>query len=565
VQWAKKMAVAFISGEECLSVMRDSSFAAKWDRLHQKCTWATAFQKFDFVEAWFTCYQHEFEPVIIYQLCDDGELCGLLPLARHRRNQNWTVAGAHQCEYQMWIAMEEKSAIFIQESLRYLINYHRLKKINFRFIIDAKLMEWTRLGEWKEHVWINGKKRPVIDLEQRRQSNKHFIIKGNQSKLKRLKQIGDVRFERILSIEEFEAVLPEIEALYDFRLGAVYGTCPFQSDKNKSPFHRRMMEKVDLLHVTLMRVGNSIASFHVGNTNGEVVHIGLHSYSPRLSSVSPVYLHLELLATELAQENFKLFDLTPGDEQYKCLFANRIDTVYDLHVYSGKWPRFFDSLKKKLRVQTANLLSKAGLSQQVLWIAFRSLTPRSYRFGINAVRRCFGAWRGPARYRVNITCARDLPRPKVLNENNFRELFGVNGGSCDRYQNEFIRNAFKRLSDGQRLYTALREGRLIFCAWVFTPGRKGRAGLKGRPAIPSDVFIKDFFVDKAYADSSFLREALLQILSDAAQSSHLKEMHVYLPRRLQDLRGAMDSIGVEFQGLLKSNEEAESRETLGTE
>jgi CelD/BcsL family acetyltransferase involved in cellulose biosynthesis len=543
-----KTPIRILRGDECRRALADADFLAQWSRLHQQCRWASLYQTADFVQAWMESYRSHYEPILVFQTQAEGELCGLLPLGRSLKAGNWVVAGGHQAEYHAWLAAEEETTAFIEGTLHYLMKQHGLKKIQFRNILDPALLNWTHGQAWKRRITVTPEKRSLIDLAQRSDRGKRATMRTNRNKLNRLRRVGEVRFEQVQNPEEFKAIQPDIECMYDFRLGAAYGARPFQLDQHKGPFHLKMMETPGLLHVTVLKVGEDIVSFHIGNVvRGPILYSGLHSYSPEKARYSPVYLHLEMLASRLAEENYEFLDMGSGDEPYKQLFASKVETVYEIKIYADVWRRCLSWSRKQMLTFIAGILLKAGVSQQALWIAFRSLHPGAWRFGRNAVRRWIERLIGFEHYALDPALARQLPCRPVLNVNSARDLLQIDCGSYDRYQNEFIRSAFKRLSSGQRSYTATRNGRLVFCAWMIPASDSKQKVEKGSPRLPTRVDIQDLYIDGADAEPGFLREALLQLF---AESSQYEDARIRLPRWLRSLSPTIALLAGEFGGLL---------------
>src|SRR6185503_3382211 len=98
---------------------------------------------------------------------------------------------------------------------------------------------------------------------------------SNKSRLKRLEKIGRIQFKRISDPAEFEPIFDQIIEFYDARRIAVSGSAPFRNDPLKRAFHLAMMESPDLLHVTVMMVGDEIASAHLGACGRGEVQLGL--------------------------------------------------------------------------------------------------------------------------------------------------------------------------------------------------------------------------------------------------------------------------------------------------
>jgi hypothetical protein len=104
-------------GDDAWTQLADESFVREWDQLYDKCPWATCLQSSAFVRIWFDNYRAHFYPVIVSQRGEDHFLIGLLVLAASEGQRRLVVAGAHQAEYQAWLARPEDSGDFILGAL----------------------------------------------------------------------------------------------------------------------------------------------------------------------------------------------------------------------------------------------------------------------------------------------------------------------------------------------------------------------------------------------------------------------------------------------------------------
>ena len=126
---------------------------------------------------------------------------------------------------------------------------------------------------------------------------------------------------------------------YDARRMDVNGSAPFRNDPLKLEFHLAMMRCPNLLHVTVMTVGNQIASAHLGVCGRGEVQLGLIAHNPEFEKHSPGKFHILFLARMLMQEGYRQLDLTAGGDPYKERFANAHDDVHTLRVFPSGFGR----------------------------------------------------------------------------------------------------------------------------------------------------------------------------------------------------------------------------------
>src|SRR5207237_571175 len=128
-----------------------------------------------------------------------------------------------------------------------------------------------RIERFRRALWRLGDGREVAAKLRKR---------GNRSKINRLGRFGSLRFERLTTVDELKAAFETIIAQYDFRQGAVFGVCPFQSDRLKLAFHLRLMRIPGLLHATVLKAGDRLLAAHLGVADRGIVYGGFLTYSP---------------------------------------------------------------------------------------------------------------------------------------------------------------------------------------------------------------------------------------------------------------------------------------------
>ena len=120
------------NGDEAWKKLWEPKFLEDWNELYKKCFWSTSMQTPEFVTVWFENYKKLYTPIVIHQRDEANNLVGLLILAKNINE--FVVAGAHQAEYQVWIANEQHSETFINNALYQLDKQFSGIKLNFRYL-----------------------------------------------------------------------------------------------------------------------------------------------------------------------------------------------------------------------------------------------------------------------------------------------------------------------------------------------------------------------------------------------------------------------------------------------
>ena len=375
------MRVNFIEKELADNFLSDSKFIDEWKTLLECCPWATAFQGPDFVVTWYKSYQDYYDPILLVSKNNKGKLIGLLSLAKSLKDNSIVVAGDRQAEYQTWICSVETSADFPYLALKALRREIPSASLTFLYLPPKTPTDWVVNSDLEKIFHLDSLSRPLLSLS--RSGKNPLKKKSNKSKLNRLKKIGPVSLRRITSVKELEAIFDKLIEFYDLRQGAKHGVMPFSEDGIKRIFHTAMAAVEGLLHITILTVGNNIASVFLGAISGKEVQLGIIAYNPFLSKLSPGKIHILMLSELLLDEGFETLDLTPGGDSYKERFSNGHDNVQIMTVYSSALERkkqmtlnaIANQAKfvlKKLNIQPGelkNLVSKLSkMGSRLAWI-----------------------------------------------------------------------------------------------------------------------------------------------------------------------------------------------------
>ena len=75
------MRLEIITGTAAREAITSDEIVRRWDTLHRRCPWATAFQTHAFASAWYATYAAEWRPMLVYETDGAGVWSGLLALA----------------------------------------------------------------------------------------------------------------------------------------------------------------------------------------------------------------------------------------------------------------------------------------------------------------------------------------------------------------------------------------------------------------------------------------------------------------------------------------------------
>jgi CelD/BcsL family acetyltransferase involved in cellulose biosynthesis len=481
------MDIEILRGDAVIGALEDPAFQQAWDRLYDQCPWATVFQRLTYVSAWYRCYQQINEPVIV-SARSGGKIVALFPLAVDARSRRLVYAGAHQSEYQAWLAEPSIASDFLVETIRAVRRAFPGHPLYMKYIPPGVPLDACR-GR-------RGNRRYCSVVTHTRQLWKFSLPDADAAaeqhdtskrKLKALQKLGPLEFKRLATVEEFERVLPEIELQYDLRMGALYDTTPFRTDTAKDPFHRELFRVPGLLHVTTLAVGGRLVSAQVALCSRDTVHLGFWSQSPFMLRHSPGKLHLNMLGALVKNEGWDALDLTPGAASYKDRYAVVQEEVFELTAHAGR--RAF------LAARCRDAAESAARS------ALRSarLEPAKVKAFVSALPGRLKAMAGRA---PDAGAARNAGIAMWTETARARNLADVGGEGRDRLadlllypehgtgpRQELLSPAQDRFARGDHSWTVTEGGVLQWCGWF--GDRKAGASLAdvapGSPALTLPV------------------------------------------------------------------------------
>lgn len=548
------MNVEVIRGADADARLSGDAFVADWCALRAQCPWATAYQSAGFARAWYATYRQRWEPLLVLLRGEGGALQGLMALAVAEGGPRLVAAGAHQAEYQGWICRPELADEFPPRALRALREHVPGAVLKFQYLPAGTPTAWLAGAGPGRLYHLRRYNRPLLQFNDGSEIAESLSKEGNKSRLRRLKKLGPTRLERVADAAQLEAIFDTIIHWHDARRLAVNGSAPFRNDPLKRPFHLAMMREGGLLHVTVLKAGDRIASAHLNVCGRGVVQLGLLAHDPALSRHSPGKLHILLLAPLLMQEGYAHLDLTPGGEPYKARFANGSDPVYTLSVLPTFAARFRDSFRSGAEDAAKSLLRRfrvAPADAEALVDRLRRLgsAPSPLR-ALSLARKWIRSTRELTIHRYDAAKALPLDVADRFHRDAVEDLLAYAPLPGLPSRRQFVSEALARIEQGQHVYTCADEGGLLHYGWL---AERVTAEVAGRhapefPCPPDSAMVLHFYTFPRARRRGLAAECLRTMLRDAARVPGTRQIYAAVPADAEAALRLVAKIGFTVAG-----------------
>lgn len=552
-------------GSEAERVVSDPNFLAQWKRLYDHCSWGSVFQGPDFIVTWYNTYRNQFTPVIVTGSNLNGELVGLFTLAIAEESGQLVVAGTSEAEYHAWLAEPQDGNAFIESALEKLRAQFPNGSLSLLFMLPDVPIDWAAGGNrWGGHCHVRTLSRGLMEIGDG-SSFKDTLRKKKQSKINRLKRLGNLHLDRIQDPEELGAIFDEVTCYQTLRLRAIQNLSDVEHDPLKKTFYMNLMRLPRMIHATALRVDDKLASVQIHNYNKEQMRLGLITHSPFYARYSPGELHMLMTGAELAKEEIPLFDLTPGGN-YKDRYATHYDEVYVVIVFFNRVHCIRYKIKRKLAeaakaaIRFFNITPERArdafstfLDWRQKWLRLKpaDLLSESFR------RLKRGLWHTDELcvYTVELNQAHSLSGSQLIKRDHIPDLLAYQ--PLEAWQppvNKFMKRAMENLEAGHHVYTRVENGKLVQYGWLIgSQDRRAATGDERYPVIPADsVLLADFYT--YLQDQSLSRSSLCQMLFDAANVFGAKQAYLCVSADNRALRQVVEEAGFTYQyGLFKKN------------
>jgi len=536
------------SDAEALRVIASPEFQAQWRDLAQECPWGTALQTPEFACTWYRCYEEVYRPLILVRYAAGGAMDGLMTLATERSSGKLTFAGAHQSEYNVWLALPGEQT-FIVEALERL---RRLgfSSLTFTYLPPGTPLEWLQDG-WARRSTLRTVARPLLTVDNADPVRDSLNKKKNRRRLEKLQADGPLSFVELQTPEELDTYYDEIIDFYDFRTGAIHGQCPFRDDPRKRAFFRALMAQGGLLHVCVMKVGEQLVSAHIGIRNKTEMMAVLVGHSPFLAVYSPGKLHTLRLGLLLHQQGFSSLDLTPGGDAYKEDRATRYDEAYVLSIFlDGKaWARH--RLASSFRSAAKRIAGILHLDKETMsrWRSYAAHPVRSLFSLSRSIKDWIWSSSEIRLYRASTNAVQTLCDAGVR-RNNLRHLLCYQpvGPSC-RSKEEFLRDAISKIESGAHSYSIVHDDVLVNYAWL-TPRTTESFIPEVQHAYeypPHSGLVQQLWTHPSHRRQGLCWCTLKQILNDAASLGSIDFVYIAVPASNRACRRLIEKAGFQYQ------------------
>jgi CelD/BcsL family acetyltransferase involved in cellulose biosynthesis len=520
--------VELIQGDAAVALLRDPEFQQAWSKLASTCMWGTSCQTWAFADAWLSVYQDTYEALLVIQR-NGSELEGLLPLATERSSGSIVHVGAHQAEYQVWLATETNAEPFIELALDALAVAYPGKRLELQYLPPGSPISWCRNGSrWTQKVLLQEKKRPLLTLGPNSSVEESLRKKSNKSRINRLKKIAPLTLVEIETREQLSAVIDTIADYCDLRQGAINSSFPFRDDPCKKEFCLRLLERPGITHASALMLGDRVVAANIGLLNRTSVSLGIVVHSPFLAEHSPGKILILLLARELGQQGFSNFDLTPGGDMYKDRSADHYDTVYVLRVCFSRIDYFREAAKARLRAGAIRMLKgRSPVFVSGLKAIARTGPSDLLEKVIGKIIRATSKRDEPRYYTVPMEQAQQLPSRTAFKVNSISDILCYEpAGRHDRTKTRFLLDALHNLEAGGQAYTLVENGVLLHCGWISRPQDRSSNGDQTVVYPPASCLIWDDYTHPAGRARDLAGLCLAQRLHDAASLSGIETIVV---------------------------------------
>lgn len=470
--------VEMLVGDQVYRLLDNIEFKQAWTKLYMECSWATAFQSWEFIASWYHVFRSDYIPVL-FKSEQENRLTGLLAMAipasdktnaeSKQGSVRFVGAGEYEAEYQCWIAEPAVCESFITMALTKLLQEYPKAKVIFRFLPPAIPLAWLDHNhKWRSLSVKQSFRRPLLDIKSPLAERAFRINNQYKTKLNRLKKLGTVKFEKVTEPEVFESVLPELSLQFDFRQGGLFNKNQFRDKPLKAEFMKELF-RLGLLHVTLLKVNEDIIGSMVAVADRGWVYLqGINTHSPFYAKHSPGILHFLNLGQLLAQEGAEVFDLTPGGDTYKERLATSHDQVYGLLITGSKVLRLKRLIKKELQdylVRTGRRPMTVELQIKKYLYLLKNRLKKAKKTGYaRAIGQLVGRDKNQKQLYVKHLKA-DLPLSEMhIQKNSLRDILNFEKDT-ELTRWEFLENTMRLFETGQHAYTWTEGERLMACAW----------------------------------------------------------------------------------------------------
>lgn len=540
---------------ESQRLLRDPVFVRDWVGLAARCPWCTVYQLPDFVHSWLDVYSDVSAPIVVEGRDATGALCGLFLLSRLKTTGEISAAGDKHCEYQTWLAEPEVNDSFVPAALEALAGATGARKLTLTFVPRTVPLGWLNSAPaWRDRHWIDTETNSYLDLGPNFKPEQSRAYRSYRQRLNKVAKLPGVRIDYCDDREAFERELPAIADIVDFRQGSRNGILPFRDDPRKAAFHARLAAAPGLIHCTLLRIEDRLASVEVNLRHNDTLIHGMLAHRPEYSRYSLGRFHMLRLAEMAAGQGISCFDLTPSGE-YKDDFATRSEEAYIVRLYFTR----LGMASFRLRRRATALLSPG--TRQKLEKAIERVREIKDRLSRATVRSLIATTARRIRnrlFRVKEIRAYRWP-PETQLPSAPRQFTAVNClGDLLAYQpvfawqpgkEKFLQTAASRLEAGDTCFTRVENGVLVHYGWMGWRKSLPMEEVSQEEKLEREsIVLYDFFTHPSFRGRGCYQTALNEALSGLQDLPAGTPIHINVAANNQPSRRVIEKIGFVLWG-----------------
>ena len=550
------MRIELLSDIENVSQTGDA--AAQWQRLYEtECPWATVFQSPAYVSLWYECYAAKFRPVFLRAWDENNALAGVLPLAEDKETGELVHAGAHQAGYHVWLARPADGDAFILAALERLRADFARATLQLTYLPPDTPIDWLTADPFwkKQHIALRTSL-PLIET----QKPGAYQVALKRLRLRKylniLERFGNIEFTRLHGVEALEECFDEIITLANFRLGARHYYDELPQDPYKKQFYLEQMKR-GLLHVTVTRVRGEMAGVEICIFNRGAMRGSILTHSPFFAQGSPGRVHILYLWQLLAAEGIPILDMSPFGA-YKDRIATRQDEVTKLTLFLSASVGRRQMTRRAIRETVKKGLRAAHQDPEQL--REKAATWR-HKLGALRVANVPATLAGQIRKRVHYDCemrvykfdlaaARQLTPSNLIRRNKLEDILQYKpAAGWQPRVSEFLHHASNGFEKGHHCYTYAEDGQLLHWGWLAPNQASSTFEEVGQTIYlpPKSSVMSSFHTQPQAQGRGLYRQALTQILHDAAHTPGVEHLFIFVHADNGPSRHVIEKIGFEDQ------------------
>jgi CelD/BcsL family acetyltransferase involved in cellulose biosynthesis len=552
------MKIDILTGKEAERLIKDEVFLGEWRELYERCNWGSVYQSEDFVLTWYECYRSKYVPLIVTGISPEGRLIGLFTLATQSETGRIVVAGDSHAEYQSWLSDSQYSDEFIKSTLDSLSNKYRGRSLTLLFMLPNVPVKWAVTDQrWSKRCHVRTLPRGLMQVGNG-ESFKETLRKKKQSKINRLKRLGNLRLDRINDPEEFGAIFDEMMRYQALRLKAVYNLTELQEDREIKSFYLNLLRRPRVIHATALRVDDNLVSAQIHMYNREQVLLGRITHSPFFARYSPGELHILMTGIELAKESIPVFDLTPGGD-YKDRYATHYDEVYVVTAFFSRAQCIVYKTKRRIAEGFKSIIGYLAITPATARDKYSSLLDQWHKWkglklsdlvaaGLKKLKTKLWETTELRVYTCDFDQITESSGNSTLMRNNLSDLLAYRPlRAWQPSVNNFMKQALKNLEAGHHVYTRIEDNKLTQYAWMMESQNLKSLFIDGQNIVlaADSVLLTDFYTRSEGPVPT--QSALNQLLRDAIKVPNAQRAYILVSRENRQLEELAIKSGFIYQ------------------